>query len=123
MDQPNILPIPARHVQKPGFARELSGARPAKTRVATSGLDTDELSRSESFALQKSTPLRWRRSSPPAADLTVHNTSESPVRHVLTSRQIIVLKDTFHPCHTLFSRLPQAPRAAPDKVQETRVLS
>jgi hypothetical protein len=67
VDQPNILPIPASHVQKLGFARELSSAQPAKTRVARTGAGLSgspgfsELSVAEESPLAGGDPLSWQQ--------------------------------------------------------------
>jgi hypothetical protein len=60
VDQPNILPIPATHVQKVGFARELSST-PAAKRMAGRALD-----------------------------LTIHNTSQTSVRRALHIHYVVV---------------------------------
>ncbi|MFL9906021.1 hypothetical protein [Paraburkholderia sp. RL17-337-BIB-A] len=119
MDQPNILPIPTRHVQKLGFARELSGPRPAKRSSAWIGVEAVESPRSSELPGVKRGPAPLQRSAPQAANLTIHNISQSIVGYAAHDRQIIVLKGTFAPGLTLFSRLPKAPHTAPDNDQET----
>ncbi|MFL9901063.1 hypothetical protein PQR71_23370 [Paraburkholderia fungorum] len=119
MDQPNILPIPARHVQKLGFARELSGPRPAKKSGAWTGVEAAESPRSSEPPGVRRGPAPLQRSAPQAANLTIHNTSQSIVGYAAHDRQIIVLKGTFAPGLALFSRLPEALHTAPDNGQET----
>jgi hypothetical protein len=112
VDQPNILPVPASHVQKLGFAREWGSVRTRATRAVARPVSvrtraTRAVARpvsvrkaplsahlSAHFRQQSRHPRR-RASCLPPAYLTFDNFSESTIGRSLHLRQILVLKRTF----------------------------
>jgi hypothetical protein len=98
VDQPNILPVPASHVQKLGFARESGSVRTRATRAVARPVSVRKAPLSAHLSAhfrQQSRHPRRRASCLPPAYLTFDNFSESTIGRSLHLRQILVLKRTF----------------------------